>query len=155
MERIYFNSNFNEKLLCYCFTTIRLSNHFKYIIGNSYMICENWSKNKRELFTATLVGSRSFWLNDLNDAMSYIDTGYNAEDTKKMIALMYKDKNIDFNKKLMVHLIFKRGKMNNDTEMFLKYGKLQYCCPAYKKIKNNWVKNVQLENNFNVLSEDK
>jgi len=90
-SKIQFSYNWNNKLDNKAFTTIRLHNPKKYIIGNVYdiEIKEN-PKGK-----ATLHEIRTLKISQLNDFICYLDTGYNREQTIKMLQRMYKAINLN------------------------------------------------------------
>jgi hypothetical protein len=87
---IPFTTNWNNKLDCKAFTTIRIRNDEKYKIGHKYCI----TLNKLPQFVAEIVSITHFQLNSITPAMSYLDTGYGTEETKKIIEKMYKKYNI-------------------------------------------------------------
>lgn len=88
-DTIKFSYNWNNKLENKAFTTIRLHNDKKYIIGKTYEI----ELNTKPKGKAILKDKRTLKLNQLNDFISYIDTGYSVEETTQIIKRMYK--NID------------------------------------------------------------
>jgi hypothetical protein len=90
-EKILFSYNWNNKLQNKAFTTIRLHNPNKYIIGKVYDIEINDNKKG----TATLQDVRVLRIDQLNDFICYLDTGYSRENTIKMLQRMYKKININ------------------------------------------------------------
>lgn len=92
MNTIKFSYNWNKKLCCTCFTTLRINN--KHNIGDVVMI----TLKGKERGLATVVDKKELNLDGITNALAYIDTGYNAEDTKKLLMKMYKNKNIDWNR---------------------------------------------------------
>lgn len=84
---INFSYNWNNKLDCKCFTTLRLSNHNKYRTGLEY---EVHLKNQR-IKNARIVEIKVFTLDKINEFISRIDTGYSKEETIKIINRMYPD----------------------------------------------------------------
>jgi len=93
LKRINYSHNWNNKLLCTVFTTIRLRNDNKYKCGETY---EVWCKG-RKLYNVIIVEIIHFKLHQLKSHVAYIDTGYNLEQTREVIYTMYKNKSIDFN----------------------------------------------------------
>ncbi len=85
MAEIKFTHNWNNKLACTFFTTIRLRNDPKYRMGHTYEI---FLSGKR-LFNAAIVDIRHFKLDKLNDFIAGLDTGYNAQECEKIIRRMY------------------------------------------------------------------
>ena len=92
MEIIRFSFNWNNKLTNKAFTTIRLHNPSKYRRGNRYMI----ECNKQALGVAILQDIRTFNLANLNDFITYLDTGYNAHQTTEILKRMYKNKAVNW-----------------------------------------------------------
>jgi hypothetical protein len=92
METIDFSTNWNNKLQCHAFTTIRLFNPNKYRVNSVYRI----ERNKHFLMQAAIIAIKPFMLHDLNDFMAYLDTGYNASECKLIIQRMYSK--VDFSK---------------------------------------------------------
>ena len=108
MLELNFSYNWNNKLDCKVFTTLRLSNRFE--INNSIKI----TLNKKEIGYGKIIGKKSFKLKDINDWVAYIDTGYNAEKCKNILKKMYKNKNINWNEQIIYfYLIEKIKEVNN------------------------------------------
>ncbi len=100
--QINFSYNWNNKLNCNSFTTIRLEDNEKYIIGKLYQILLNKTINS----DANIISIKSFYLTQLNDFIAYIDTGYNKEECTKIMKTMYKNVNFQ-TKKLSFILLLK------------------------------------------------
>jgi len=83
---IQFSYNWNNKLGCKSYTTIRLKSE-RYKIGNTYNI---YLKGLEQI-EAKIINIKEFKLKDLNDYMAYLDTGYGVEETKLIIHRMYKN----------------------------------------------------------------
>lgn len=86
-ERLDFSYNWNKKLENKCFSTIRIFNK-KYFIGNLFDVF----LNDKFLFTAKIKFEKSFFMNQLNEPMSYLDTGYSKNETLDILKKMYKNK---------------------------------------------------------------
>lgn len=104
---IVFNKNWNKKLDCNSFSTIRLENPTKYKLGEYYIIMlnEGSGKQQKNLGPAKLVSISPFLLDKLNDSMAYIDTNLKKEDCISMIKVMYKNHKIDFTTKKLYFLV--------------------------------------------------
>lgn len=87
MERLSFSTNWNGKLWTSCFTTIRLYNPKKYYVGATFEI---W-QNKSFLHKAIVMDVKKIQMSQLSDWICYLDTGYNAEETRNVLKTMYKD----------------------------------------------------------------
>ncbi|GHT02012.1 hypothetical protein AGMMS49525_04550 [Bacteroidia bacterium] len=93
METIRFSYNWNNKLTNAAFTTLRLHNPHKYQRGAKYMIeCKG-----KILGVAVLHEIRTFKISDLNNFVTFLDTGYNVSETVKLLQTMYKNKVYDWN----------------------------------------------------------
>ncbi len=88
MENIIkFSYNWNNKLNCDCFTTIRFSKKYVNKINQKFKV---YLKDKF-LFNAILLKVKPFKLRGLTDWLCFIDTGYNKETTLDIIKKMYKN----------------------------------------------------------------
>lgn len=105
-QTIRFNKNWNNKLNCQSFSTIRLSNPKKYKPDEIYNILLTDSKGRatKNFGFAKLLSINEFLLDNITPAMSYIDTNYNVPEFIKLFKTMYKNYQIDFSKKKLVFL---------------------------------------------------
>ncbi|MGN7988685.1 hypothetical protein ACTJKC_15155 [Pedobacter sp. 22226] len=83
-NRINFNENWNGKLLCNCFTTIRLFD-VKYELGGIYDI----SLKDKVSGPAEIVFLKEINLNQITVAMAYTDIGYSPAQAREMIKQFY------------------------------------------------------------------
>lgn len=88
LEEIKFSTNWNNKLDNKAFSTIRIYNPKKYIIGYYYKII----LKEKYLFDAKIEYEKSFYINELTEAMALLDTGYFRNETIDILKKMYKDK---------------------------------------------------------------
>ena len=86
METIKFSSNWNNKLNNKAFTTLRIHNEHKYKVGSSYSIILN-SETKG---TARILEIRRLRLDQLNEFICHLDTGYCKASTITILERMYK-----------------------------------------------------------------
>ena len=88
---INFSTNWNNKLDCMAFTTIRLRNSNKYQIGREYRILlkKKFKKNAR------IEAIKTIHYNQINEFIAHIDTGYSAHETKNIIQKMYSKINLE------------------------------------------------------------
>jgi hypothetical protein len=84
MKQIKFSQNWNNKLDCNYFTTIRLLSK-KYQIGETYEIVEN----EVTKLNATALDVIAIKTDSLNDFICYLDTGYSKDETIAMFQKMY------------------------------------------------------------------
>ena len=82
-----FSYNWNNKLQCSSFTSIRLANN-KYKIGEKYGVR---LKGQFKLFFACVVDKKSLKLKDINEFIAHLDTGYSALECQSIIKKMYKN----------------------------------------------------------------
>ena len=103
LPEINFSYNWNQKLHCYSFTTLRLQQNDKYIVKQKYRI-----KLKKELIAiAEIEDIRNFYLHELNEFIARLDTGYSLKMTKDIIKKMYPRVNFEV-KKLSLILLTKQ-----------------------------------------------
>ena len=91
MNELKFGWNWNLKLDCMAFTTLRLSGKFK--VGEVLRVT-----TKSHNFLVTVCEKRSFFLKEINNWVAYIDTGYDADECRNILRKMYKNKNVDWDK---------------------------------------------------------
>jgi len=107
MEIIKYSNNWNNKLFCDCWSTIRLSNANKYIIGDTYSHRIVNSKSQVVLVKpGKLIVIEEFRLDNLPNSFSLLDAGLLKEDYAKMIRTMYKNKNINFDTQWWAFMVF-------------------------------------------------
>lgn len=83
-----FSYNWNNKLHCKCFTTIRLSGKWQKgeIVNVFLKDGSNWiDKGKGQI-----IDIKSFQTSSINEYVARLDTGYSAAECKKIIQSMYK-----------------------------------------------------------------
>jgi hypothetical protein len=90
MEKLKFSQNWNSKLDCQFFTTIRIQNK-KYSCGNTFDII----LNDQYLKTCKIVEIKNFKILQLNDFMSFIDAGMNKIDLYQLLSRFYPKQNIN------------------------------------------------------------
>lgn len=111
MNDLTFSCNWNNKLDCDAFTTIRFSTRFR--IGQEYKIILRLSKHNVETKgIAKVVAMKDFLLKDLNEFMAYIDTGYSITQTKEIIRRMNQKFKIDYSKQRLYFLLLNYVKDN-------------------------------------------
>ena len=87
---IKFSTNWNNKLNCNYFTTIRLMSK-KYQVSKIFNI---ELKNQHHC-KSIVVNMIYLKLNDLNDFNCYLDTGYSVDETKNIFKKMYPEINFE------------------------------------------------------------
>lgn len=91
MEILNFSHNWNNKLNCKSFTTIRLENSSKYKVGNVFDV----HLKKQSIKKVMVLEVKPFFLRNLNEFMANLDTGYSSPETKEILIKMYPDINFD------------------------------------------------------------
>lgn len=95
MKDLEFSYNWNNKLDCKVFTTIRIANPKVYKIGEDYKIHLNKSSRDRKVLgIAKILDIKTFKAKQLNSFMAYLDTAYSVEQTLKVMERMYQRSNI-------------------------------------------------------------
>jgi hypothetical protein len=85
MKEISFSQNWNNKLNCDCFSSIRIWSPEKYKTGSRF----NVILNKKLIGVVELVNAKSFSLSGLTEGMALIDTGYGKEQVQGIMRKMY------------------------------------------------------------------
>lgn len=86
-EIFKFRDNYNKKLDCKYFTTIRLHNPKKHQVGKIMGIERN---GRIEDHAAKIIDIKTFYLKDMSEYMAGLDTGYSKAEAIEMIRLMYR-----------------------------------------------------------------
>jgi hypothetical protein len=97
MDSLQFNYNWNNKLDCIAFTSIRLRNDKKYQVGKSFYVNLNLGKQNILKGSATLIDIKHLRLSQINNYIAYLDTGYPPDKCKQVIQTMYKNANPTIN----------------------------------------------------------
>lgn len=88
---LFFKSNWNHKLDCDYFTTIRLRNDKKYFVGRSVKVVLREGSRTIEKGSHTIVGIRNLLLSEIDDYTARLDTGYSAKECQDLIKAFYKN----------------------------------------------------------------
>jgi hypothetical protein len=83
-----FGTNWNNKLTCSVFTTLRLHNPKKYIEGNIL----NVRMRLMDIAPVKIISVKSCYGRDLTEGLCLIDTGYSKRETLIILENMYKSK---------------------------------------------------------------
>lgn len=107
-----FSNNWNNKLDCRCFTTIRSANDMKYQLGARKIIQLRNRKGELEknYGEAEIVYIRKLKANDITEPMARLDTGYSRKDTIGILHRMYKNKIADINNHTFVFIVLAKIK---------------------------------------------
>lgn len=114
MDDLNFNHNWNGKLNCDFFTTIRLWNERKYFVGAKFKM---YLKKKYKC-DVEVVGVKKAFINQINDWMAWMDAGYSAKTTQDLLRDMYKNKPlINWESQPLAYVMIKKIK-NNEPKLF-------------------------------------
>lgn len=102
MNKLEFSANWNNKLDCKCFTTIRIYNPTKHYKGATFEVFfKNQYKSKVAVLSVGIIK-----INDLTDYICYLDTGYSKSETFEILRKMYP--RIDFDKQHLAVVLLKK-----------------------------------------------
>lgn len=103
MENLNFSYNWNNKLACPCFTTLRLRNDNKYFPGARFSI----SLHKKLLIhEVEVIDVKHLYLLQINEFIARLDTGYSKTECVKLIKTMYKNSAINWSTKQLSIILF-------------------------------------------------
>ena len=111
METIKFQCNWNKKLGCDYFTTLRLNNPGKYAAGNRHKVMLHEKGVWRDYGIAEVVSVRVLRMHQLNEYICGLDTGYPVDETRNILYRMYKDKVKDINLADFALVLYRKEKM--------------------------------------------
>lgn len=83
-----FSQNWNNKLDCDAFTTVRQYNIEKQRAGTLFLVV----LKKEPVCLAKVIRCMPMRLQDINDALAFVDCGHNAEYLRSVLRTMYKHK---------------------------------------------------------------
>lgn len=111
MYSINFSYNWNNKLHCKAFTTLRLRNDSKYFTNNAYAITLTLKgKQPETLGTAICVAIKHIKISQLTEFIAHVDTGYSKAECESILKRMYANSNIDWDKQELSLILLKYNK---------------------------------------------
>ena len=91
--RLYLTDNFNNKLFCNAFAVLKPADDKLYPVGQVFDVfyAPKGTKSGEKYFvgTAILKTKRNIEIEKLNNFMCYLDSGYDLENTKRMMLRMW------------------------------------------------------------------
>lgn len=105
VKKFAFTTNWNGKLGCNAFTTIRISNEF-HKVGETFEV----NQKGRLIGLFKIVHKRQFKLEQITDGMAYLDTGYDRKKTIDLIKRIYSSKDYDWNTVLLDYILLVKEK---------------------------------------------
>ena len=85
-EKLAFSYNWNNKLDCKAFTTVRIDNS-KYQVGGYVEV----SLNGKHHSDCKIIDKKTVLFTQFNEFMAHIDTGYSLDEFKGILKKMYKE----------------------------------------------------------------
>lgn len=110
-DEVNFSTNWNNKLSGTFFTTLRMKDEDRWQPG----MIKKIFLQKKFLFCAEIIDIRHIWFDEINNFVAGLDTGYNAEQCQGIIRTMYKNKEVDWQKRKLSLILFR--KLKNQHEM--------------------------------------
>lgn len=102
MARLYFQQNYNKKLDCNCFTTIRLDSDI-YYEGAMFDVFF-----KNEMYKKVIVRQvKRFTIDQLNEFMSAVDMGLTVPECVKVMKNMWAKEIIDWEKQKFAFVLLR------------------------------------------------
>lgn len=108
LKQLNFSSNWNNKLDCQSFSTVRLKNEKKYQLLDLYEVTlkRKVTDQNVSLGIVRLQVIHNFYLHRVTPAISFLDANLSVIDFQQLVKTIYKNKGIDFNKTLLSFLVF-------------------------------------------------
>ena len=103
MRVFNFSHNWNNKLDCNQFSTIRLRNDYKNVVGDIAQV-----KYKHETFNVQVVYISHFPFSKLNDGMTRIDMDLPIDKARTVLERMYSKKVPNINKQQFSFIVLKK-----------------------------------------------
>lgn len=115
MKTLNFNHNWNGKLNCDYFTTIRLYNEDKYKVGERF---ECYLKGQFK-GVVEVVSVKVIYLHQINNWIAWLDTGYDVHTTQNILREMYKNKSfINWKSQQLSYVMLKKEKGSEQPRLF-------------------------------------
>lgn len=108
MKTLEFSYNWNRKLDCKSFSTVRIENPSKYILLDEYLVILKTKGKGPDIDKgiARLQSISHFFLDKVSPAISYLDANLNVFEFQKLVLRMYKNHNINFQAQRLSFLVF-------------------------------------------------
>lgn len=94
MENLTFSYNWNNKLDCKAFTTMRLHNPKKYFVGATFQVwLQEGAGPAKALGIVEVKDIRTLDAEQINEFIARLDTGYSRAEALQILQRMYKKPN--------------------------------------------------------------
>lgn len=100
---LHFSTNWNNKVQCEAFTTLRIYQPGKHVVGTAVHVILKGQPVCKGIIAAV----KPLYLHQVNEFIAYLDTGYNTEACKSIIKKMYPS--INFNQQQLALLLIVRN----------------------------------------------
>lgn len=110
MENLNFSRNWNNKLDCEVFSTIRLWNKDIHYEGRVVFIYDQSVSPPRYKGRGVYLVVSQFKLDQLKPGAAWLDTGYSLEETLNILRTMYKNKVANLETQPFAYIIIKKVK---------------------------------------------
>jgi hypothetical protein len=110
MDRLNFTTNWNKKLDCDVFSTIRRANSEVHYVGREVEIYDNSISPARYKGRGIYAIVSEFKLNQLKPSAAMLDTGYPLDETLNIIRTMYSKKVQNIEQHPFVYIIIRKIK---------------------------------------------
>lgn len=99
-----FSTNWNNKLDCRAFTTLRLYDEHRHVAGRPVKIL----LKGHNMGSGRIEAVKKFHINQLSPYISYLDTGYSVEECKSILHRMYST--VDWDRKALALILIVKDK---------------------------------------------
>lgn len=137
MEILTFSQNWNNKLNCDCFTTIRVHNNRRYFLGAEFRIILKDKDEEKFISNAKIIDIGTSFLNKFKDYHYFLDTGYNKAEAISIFRNMYKNNpKVNVDRDLFNYILLKKIKDNAVTKEPVLKKEIKYIetCPQCQKV---------------------
>src|SRR5699024_6310518 len=120
METLMFSNNWNNKLNCDVFTTIRLRNDKKYYPGAEFEVILKQGAKQTFKGYHYVIAVRNLLLKELDGHTCILDTGYPLQETQELIKTMYSGctPSINWGRQYLQVIYLKKDKNKNQPTLF-------------------------------------
>jgi hypothetical protein len=114
METLRFSSNWNQKLDCTFFTTIRLRNDRRYFVGAKFSVLLINGSRQINKGVCTISQIKYIKLDELDEYTAAIDTGYDAAQCRGILRNFYKNASpsVDWRTQQLAVILFRKETQN-------------------------------------------
>lgn len=139
METLDFSTNWNNKLDCDFYTTIRLRNDVKYQPGKEYMV----KLKSKEHHKARCVAVTHTNLYLINDFVAGVDMGLSKAEGIELIQSLYKNQGIDWRLQPLSLILLQRLKDKTNEKIALWCTTYERYCGVKYKVNGKEAKQIQ------------